>query len=170
MVLPLYASMEKLDFRLVEAGCDLYANRLQVLWHVIIPLLKPGIVAGSILVFIPLLGAYVTPRVLGGGKNTMLGNLIEQQFVPGRNWPLGAAISVTLMLIGMIALLIYVRQVGRSPGWQVARLAGRQVGRLAGWQVGRSAGRHVGRSAGEAGEAWLKRSAFAPCRASPQSP
>ena len=96
MVLPLYASMEKLDFRLVEAGYDLYANRFQVLRRVIIPLVKPGIIAGSILVFIPSLGAYVTPRVLGGGKNMMLGNLIELQFGQGRNWPLGAALSITL--------------------------------------------------------------------------
>ncbi len=104
MVLPLYASMEKLDFRLVEAGYDLYANRLQVLRRVIIPLVKPGIIAGSILVFIPSLGAYVTPRVLGGGKNMMLGNLIELQFGQGRNWPLGAALSITLMAIVMVAL------------------------------------------------------------------
>ena len=94
MVLPLYASMEKLDFRLVEAGYDLYANRFQVLRRVIIPLVKPGIIAGSILVFIPSLGAYVTPRVLGGGKNMMLGNLIDLQFGQGRNWPLGAALSI----------------------------------------------------------------------------
>ncbi|TIX99179.1 MAG: ABC transporter permease, partial [Mesorhizobium sp.] len=85
MVLPLYASMEKIDFRLVEAGYDLYANRFQVLRRVIIPLVKPGIIAGSILVFIPALGAYVTPRVLGGSKNMMLGNLIELQFGQGRN-------------------------------------------------------------------------------------
>ena len=96
MVLPLYASMEKLDFRLVEAGYDLYATRFQVLRRIIIPLVKPGIIAGSILVFIPSLGAYVTPRVLGGGKNMMLGNLIELQFGQGRNWPLGAALSITL--------------------------------------------------------------------------
>ena len=83
MVLPLYASMEKLDFRLVEAGYDLYADRFQVLRRIIIPLVKPGIIAGSILVFIPSLGAYVTPRVLGGGKNMMLGNLIELQFGAG---------------------------------------------------------------------------------------
>jgi spermidine/putrescine transport system permease protein len=111
MVLPLYASLEKLDFRLVEAGYDLYATRFQVLRRVILPLVKPGIIAGSILVFIPSLGAYVTPRVLGGGKNMMLGNLIELQFGQGRNWPLGAALSMTLMAIVMVALLIYVRQV-----------------------------------------------------------
>lgn len=109
MVLPLYASMEKLDFRLIEAGYDLYANSWQVLRRIIIPLVKPGVVAGSILVFIPSLGAYVTPRVLGGGKNMMLGNLIELQFGQGRNWPLGSAISITLMVIVMVALLVYVR-------------------------------------------------------------
>lgn len=114
MVLPLYASIEKLDFRLVEAGYDLYANRLRVLWRIIIPLVKPGIIAGSILVFIPSLGAYVTPRVLGGGKNLMLGNLIELQFGQGRNWPLGAALSITLMVIVMAALLVYVRQAAKS--------------------------------------------------------
>ena len=114
MVLPLYASMEKLDFRLIEAGYDLYANSWQVLRRIIIPLVKPGIIAGSILVFIPSLGAYVTPRVLGGGKNMMLGNLIELQFGQGRNWPLGSAISITLMVIVMVALLVYVRNVSRS--------------------------------------------------------
>ena len=114
MVLPLYASMEKLDFRLVEAGYDLYATRLQVLWRVIIPLVKPGIIAGSILVFIPSLGAYVTPRLLGGGKNMMLGNLIELQFGQGRNWPLGAALSITLMAIVMVAMLVYVKQASKG--------------------------------------------------------
>lgn len=116
MVLPLYASMEKIDLRLVEAGYDLYANRFQVLRRVIIPLVKPGIIAGSILVFIPALGAYVTPRVLGGSKNMMLGNLIELQFGQGRNWPLGSALSLSLMAIVMVALLLYVRSVGRRGG------------------------------------------------------
>ena len=114
MVLPLFASMDRLDFRLVEAGYDLYATRLKVLWRIIIPLVKPGIVAGSILVFIPSLGAYVTPRVLGGGKNMMIGNLIELQFGQGRNWPLGAALSITLMAIVMVALLLYVRNASKS--------------------------------------------------------
>ncbi|CAN7691297.1 ABC transporter permease [Rhizobium sp. LjRoot254] len=112
MVLPLYASMEKLDFRLVEAGYDLYATPFQVLRKIIIPFVKPGMIAGSILVFIPSLGAYVTPSVLGGGKNMMLGNLIELQFGQGRNWPLGSAISITLMMIVMVALLFYVRNAG----------------------------------------------------------
>ena len=109
MVLPVYASLEKLDFRLVEAGYDLYANRFQVLRRIILPLAKPGIIAGSILVFIPSIGSYVTPRVLGGGKNMMIGNFIEFQFGQGRNWPLGAALSMVLMAMVMIALLIYVR-------------------------------------------------------------
>ena len=114
MVLPLYASIEKLDFRLVEAGYDLYATRLQVLRRIVIPLVRPGIIAGSILVFIPSLGAYVIPRVLGGGKNMMLGNLIEMQFGSGRNWPLGAAMSITLMVLVTAALILYVRNASRG--------------------------------------------------------
>jgi spermidine/putrescine transport system permease protein len=109
MVLPIYASLEKLDFRLVEAGYDLYANRWQVLRKVILPLSKPGIIAGSILVFVPALGSYVTARILGGGRNMLIGNFIEFQFGQGKNWPLGAALAMTLMAIVMIALMIYVR-------------------------------------------------------------
>lgn len=109
MVLPIYASMEKFDFRLLEAGYDLYASRLGVLRHVVIPLVRPGLIAGSILVFIPALGAYVTPLVLGGGRKLMLGNLIELQFGQARNWPLGAALSLTLMVMVTLALLVYVR-------------------------------------------------------------
>ena len=116
MVLPLYASMERLDFSLVEAAYDLYATRHKVLHRIIIPLVKPGIIAGSILVFIPSLGAFVTPRVLGGGKKMMLGNLIELQFGAGRNWPLGAALSVTLLALVMAALLMYVRSTQRHAG------------------------------------------------------
>ncbi|MEM6374972.1 MAG: ABC transporter permease [Pseudomonadota bacterium] len=109
MVLPLYAAIDRFDFRLVEAGYDLYATRWRVLRRVILPIVKPGIVAGSILVFVPSLGAYVTPRILGGGKNMMIGNFIELQFGQGRNWPLGAALSLLLLAIVLVALLIYVR-------------------------------------------------------------
>jgi len=116
MVLPLYASIEKVDFRLVEAGYDLYASRWDVLRQIIIPLVKPGIVAGSILVFIPSLGSYVTPRILGGGGKMMLGNLIELQFGQGRNWPLGASLSMTLLAIVMAGLMIQVRFAGRQGG------------------------------------------------------
>lgn len=116
MVLPLYASIDRFDMRLLEAGYDLYATRMAVLRRVILPIVKPGIVAGSILVFVPSLGAYVTPRILGGGKNMMIGNFIELQFGQGRNWPLGASLSVTLLIIVTVALLFYVRAMNRQEG------------------------------------------------------
>lgn len=116
MVLPLYASIEKLDFRLVEAAYDLYAGPWRALTRVVLPMVRPGLVAGSILVFIPALGAYVVPRMLGGGSRMMIGNLIDLQFGQGRNWPLGAALALLLMLIVLAALLLYVRQVGRERG------------------------------------------------------
>ena len=109
MVLPLFSSLEKLDFRLVEAGYDLYATRWQVLRRIIIPLAKPGIVAGSLLVFIPALGAYVTPLILGGGIHMMIGDLIAQQFGSSRDWPLGAAQALILMAGVIVALFFYVR-------------------------------------------------------------
>lgn len=109
MVLPLYSSLEKLDFRLVEAGYDLYASRPKVLFRIIIPLSKPGIIAGCLLVFIPALGAYVTPLILGGGRHMMIGDLIAQQFGSGRNWPLGAAQALILMSAVLVALFFYVR-------------------------------------------------------------
>jgi spermidine/putrescine transport system permease protein len=109
MVLPLYASLEKMDFRLVEAGFDLYATRGRVLRRIIIPLAKPGIVAGCLLVFIPAIGAYVTPLILGGGKHLMIGALIALQFGTSRNWPLGSAQALILMAGVLIALLFYVR-------------------------------------------------------------
>jgi spermidine/putrescine transport system permease protein len=113
MVLPLYSSLEKLDFRMVEAGYDLYATKWQVLWRVIIPLSMPGIVAGCLLVFIPALGAYVTPLILGGGIHLMIGDLIAQQFGTGRNWPLGSAMALILMAVVMVALVYYVRNTGQ---------------------------------------------------------
>jgi spermidine/putrescine transport system permease protein len=109
MILPLYANLEKMDFRLVEAGYDLYATRGKVLRRVVIPLAKPGIVAGCLLVFIPSLGAYVTPLILGGGTHLMIGDLIAQQFGSGRNWPLGAAQAFILMAAVLVALYFYVR-------------------------------------------------------------
>ena len=109
MVLPVYASIEKLDFKLVEGAYDLYASRWQCFRRIIVPLVRPGLIAGSILVFIPCLGAYVTPRILGGGNQLMFGNLIALQFGQGKNWPLGAALSLTLMVIVMIALIYFVK-------------------------------------------------------------
>jgi spermidine/putrescine transport system permease protein len=115
MVLPLYAAIDRFDMRLLEAAYDLYADSWRVLRRIILPIIAPGIVAGSILVFVPSLGAYVTPRVLGGGKNMMIGNFIELQFGQGRNWPLGAALSLVLLLIVTVALLFYVRAIQRGP-------------------------------------------------------
>ena len=114
MVLPLFAAIDRFDMRLLEAGYDLYATRWQVLRRVILPIVKPGIIAGSILVFVPSLGAYVTPRVLGGGKQMMIGNFIELQFLQGKNWPLGAALSMLLLMIVMGALLVYVRYANKG--------------------------------------------------------
>ncbi|MEO1191583.1 MAG: ABC transporter permease [Pseudomonadota bacterium] len=116
MILPLYAALEKMDFRLVEASYDLYATRWQVLRRVVLPLAKPGLVAGCILVFIPSIGAYVTPLLLGGGKELMIGNLIALQFGNARNWPFGAAASLILMLMVLVALLYYVRSTGAKQG------------------------------------------------------
>ncbi len=114
MVLPLYASLEKLDFRLVEAAYDLYASRFQVLKRIVVPAAKPGIVAGCILVFIPGLGAYITPTLLGGGKHLMIGNMIALQFGSSRNWPFGSAAALILMVVVMLALLVYVRNAGKE--------------------------------------------------------
>lgn len=111
MVLPVFAAVEKFDFRLAEASYDLYASRFYCLRRVILPLVRPGIIAGSILVFVPSLGAYVTPRIMGGGKSMMLGNLIDMQFGQGRNWPLGAALSMTLTILVLVALVWYTRVV-----------------------------------------------------------
>ncbi len=116
MVLPLFAAIDRFDMRLLEAAYDLYASRWQVLRRIVVPVVKPGIIAGSILVFIPSLGAFVTPRLLGGGQNMMIGNFIELQFGAGRNWPLGAALSVTLLVIVAVALMIYIRFANRDSG------------------------------------------------------
>ena len=114
MVLPLYSSLEKLDFRLVEAAHDLYATKRRVLWRIIIPLSMPGIIAGCLLVFIPALGSYVTPLILGGGTHLMIGDLIALQFGVGRNWPLGSAQALILMAVVLIALYFYTRATSRQ--------------------------------------------------------
>jgi spermidine/putrescine transport system permease protein len=114
MVLPVYAAIEKFDFRLAEAAYDLHASRLYCLRRVVLPLMWPGIVAGSILVFIPALGAYVTPRLMGGGRAMMWGNLIDLQFGQGRNWPLGAALSITLTLVVVGAMVWYARRAAKG--------------------------------------------------------
>lgn len=110
MVLPLYATIERFDFRLVEAAYDLYADRWTVLLKVILPVCLPGVIAGSLLVFIPSLGAFIAPDLLGGGKNLMIGNLIALQFQGSRNWPFGSAAAIIIMSVVMVALIVYTRQ------------------------------------------------------------
>jgi spermidine/putrescine transport system permease protein len=110
MVLPLYATLERIDRGLLEAAADLGARPFQAFWRVIVPLSAPGIRAGTILVFIPCLGAYLTPDLLGGGKTVMVGNLIQNQFTTARDWPFGSAISLALMALVMILLLAVLRR------------------------------------------------------------
>jgi spermidine/putrescine transport system permease protein len=109
MVLPCYASLVGLDRSLVEAAQDLYANRLRAFFRVTLPLTKAGIVAGTILVFIPSFGAFVTPDLLGGSKSDMIGNLIVQQFGMASDWPFGAAISTILLVAMLIGTVFYFR-------------------------------------------------------------
>ncbi len=113
MVLPIYASLEKLDFRLIEAAHDLYANRLMVARNVILPLAAPGIIAGCILVLVPSLGAFIAPDLLGGGKKLMLGSLIQVQFASARNWPFGSAIAICLLVLVMMTLMYQARIAAR---------------------------------------------------------
>ncbi len=110
MVLPLYATLERLDRNLLEASADLGARPWATLTHVTLPLCAPGIRAGAILVFIPCLGAYLTPDLLGGGKSVMIGNLIQNQFTTARDWPFGSAVSLALMAVVMVLLAIFVRR------------------------------------------------------------
>lgn len=113
MFLPIYASVEKLDWALVRASQDLGAGPVQTFFRIILPLTLPGIVGGSILVFIPALGNFVVPEVLGGAKVLMLGNLIEQQFLSARNWPFGSALAMLVMTAMLIVLFVYVTIEGR---------------------------------------------------------
>ena len=108
MILPLYVSLERLDVRLVEAAMDLGASRFRALVRVVVPLTKVGIVTAVVLVFIPSLGAFITPDLLGGAKSAMIGNLIQNQFIQ-RNQPLGSALSVLLTLVILILLLMAFR-------------------------------------------------------------
>ena len=110
MILPLYASLEKIDKSLIEAAHDLYASSWQVFWRVILPLSKPGLVAGSVLVFASIPCDFVTPDLMGGSKYAMMGNLIQQQYLVVRDWPFGSALSLIQMLVIGAGLLIYLRQ------------------------------------------------------------
>jgi len=109
MILPLYATIERLNFSLVEAAQDLGANQIRTFFRFILPLTLPGIIAGSILVFIPALGAFITPDILGGAKTVMVGNLIQNQFLQARDWPFGSTLSMGLMILVLIPVMIYFR-------------------------------------------------------------
>ncbi len=109
MILPIYAALDRLDHSLVEAAEDLYASGWKTFFRVIFPLSLPGVIAGSMLVFIPSLGAFVTPAILGGGKTLMIGNIISNQFLAAHDWPFGSALSMLMMGFMLIATLIYFR-------------------------------------------------------------
>ena len=114
MVLPLYASVEKLDWALAEAAMDLGADRCRVFLHGILPQIRPGLAAGFILVFLPATGQFVIPDLLGGAKTVMLGNAIQQQFGPSLDWPFGAAIAMASLAVVVIAVWIFARQTGEK--------------------------------------------------------
>lgn len=109
MVLPLYAAIERIDPALIEAAWDLYADRWSLFLRVLMPLTKPGIIAGCVLVFIPSLGAFLTPDLLGGARSMMAGNLIQHEYLVARDWPLGSALSLLMMLMVMGGVLWYLR-------------------------------------------------------------
>jgi spermidine/putrescine transport system permease protein len=114
MVLPLYATLEKLDPALLDAAQDLGATPWVTFWRVIVPLSRAGIASGVLLVFIPCLGAYLTPDLLGGGRSLMLGNLVQNQFTTARDWPFGSAVSLLLMAIVLIVLTWMIRKRGED--------------------------------------------------------
>ena len=125
MILPIYASAERFDFRLAEAAYDLGAAKWTVLRRIVLPSIRPGIIAGMVLVFIPALGSYLAPELLGGGKTSMIANVIAAQFGASRNWPFGAALSVLLLVITLLVLVIFA---------VVAKRASRAAGR-GGWEA-----------------------------------
>jgi spermidine/putrescine transport system permease protein len=112
MVLPLYTSLEKVDNSLLEAAADLGAPPWKAFLRVTLPLSVPGMIAGTILTFIPAMGMFVVPDILGGAKTILIGNVIRNQFLTARNWPLGAAFSMVLMLLTMVFTLYYTRKAG----------------------------------------------------------
>jgi spermidine/putrescine transport system permease protein len=110
MVLPIYAAVEKFDFHFVEAANDLGANDWKAFWRVVFPMTLPGVIAGFILVFIPTIGAFVTPDLLGGAQGRMISNLVQENIRgTGANYPRGSALSVVLMLLVTVGVIIYLR-------------------------------------------------------------
>jgi spermidine/putrescine transport system permease protein len=116
MFLPLYASVDNLDRAQVEASLDLGANRVQTFLKVVLPQTLPGILGGSVIVFIPAVGNFVVPDVLGGAKGLMIGNLVEQQFLSSRNWPFGSALSMIIMAVVLTVLMVSVTRARKAGG------------------------------------------------------
>ncbi|CUH52087.1 ABC transporter permease [Shimia marina] len=115
MVLPIYAAVERYNFSLSEAAADLYASKLTTLRRVVLPAIKPGVIAGCILVFVPSMGSFLAPDLLGGAKNFMIGSLIEEQFKGNAgNWPFGAAASMILLSMVLIILMFSARQQAKA--------------------------------------------------------
>lgn len=115
MVLPIYASVERYNFSLSEAAADLYASKWVTLRRILLPAVKPGVIAGCILVFVPSMGSFLAPDLLGGAKNFMIGSLIEEQFKGNAgNWPFGAAASMVLLSMVLIILMILARQQAKA--------------------------------------------------------
>jgi spermidine/putrescine transport system permease protein len=112
LALPLYASVEKIDWSLAEAASDLGANAPRVFWHALLPQVRPGLLAGGLLVFISAAGQFVIPDLMGGAKTVLLGNAIQQQFGISRDWPFGAAIASVAMLIVLLGLWFFARKGG----------------------------------------------------------
>jgi len=107
MVLPIYVSLEQMDYRKLEAAYDLGATPWKAFWHVTLPMTKTGVVTGSILVFVSSIGMFVVPDVMGGAKSALIGNVIQNQFLSARDWPFGSALSIVLMLLSLLLILLY---------------------------------------------------------------
>jgi len=114
MILPLYAAIERIDHTLIEAARDLHASGWKAFRHVTLPLSRSGVIAGSVLVFIPSFGAYVTPELLGGSRTTMIGSYVVRQFLSARDWPFGSALSVAILVVMLVATMLYFRTGGRT--------------------------------------------------------
>ncbi|MDI9314149.1 MAG: ABC transporter permease [Hydrotalea sp.] len=110
MVIPIFTSIERMDQRLLDAAADLYASRRVILTKVVLPLVKPGVIAGMVLVFVPALGAFIAPAILGANKDLLWGTLVEQQFTTARNWVFGAAISNLLLLVALVVVVVQIKQ------------------------------------------------------------
>ncbi|MRR35565.1 ABC transporter permease subunit [bacterium] len=123
MILPLYASIQKLDFRLIEAARDLGATTYHIFFHVILPLTMPGIVAGSTMVFLPALGLFYIPDLLGGARSMLIGNFIKDQFLTAGDWPLGSCASVLLTILMFLMLFWYFITSRRANQGDMAELA-----------------------------------------------